>query len=271
MSSVTIENTSNWNTFDSSYAYTNIDVTGVHDLYFSFTGTSGTYLYNIDSFQFLETTCDLSSYEITNTIEAEDYCDMFGIEGDLAVTHVQNGDWVRYSNFDFGSEGTNVFSFSASSTTSGGTIELRSGSVTGTLLGSVNVSGTGNWSTYEDYEGNITEPVTGIHDLYLVFVGGSGYLFNVDNFIFSYDETLSNLNYTLNDFKIQIYPNPVTDYLHIDGVEDLIELSLYDLRGNLIKTETGKSVIDVSNIASGIYFLQIHTPQKSFMKKIIKQ
>ena len=79
-------------------------------------------------------------------------------------------------------------------------------------------------------------------------------------------------HYTLNNFDIHIYPNPVTDYLHIDGIEDLIELSLYDLSGNLIETTvSGETVLNVSNIASGIYFLQIHTPQKSFMKKIIKK
>jgi hypothetical protein len=67
----------------------------------------------------------------------------------------------------------------------GGTISVRLGSPTGTLLGSVAVPSTGSWDTYT----NVTAPVTAGPNsagaLYLVFTGGAGSLFDVDSFTFS--------------------------------------------------------------------------------------
>ena len=77
--------------------------------------------------------------------------------------------------------GTGATSFTArvASATSGGTIELRLDSATGTLVGTCAVAGTGGWQTWT----TVSCPVsgaTGTHDLYLRFTGGSGYLFNVN-------------------------------------------------------------------------------------------
>ena len=65
--------------------------------------------------------------------------------------------------------------------------------------------------------------------------------------------------------SILIYPNPTRDVLMIEGV-DSQTLRVYDLQGRLIKTENSTQV-DVSNLAEGIYLLQIGTQVVRFIKK----
>lgn len=65
------------------------------------------------------------------------------------------------------------------SATSGGKIEVRLDSATGTVVGTCTVAGTGGWQTWA----TVTCPVsgaTGTHDLYLRFTGGTGNLLNMN-------------------------------------------------------------------------------------------
>ena len=64
-----------------------------------------------------------------------------------------------------------------------GSIELRLDSPTGQLIGTLKATPTGTWSTYTQQATPLTG-ATGIHDLYLVFVGGRG-VANVDTFWFT--------------------------------------------------------------------------------------
>ena len=98
------------------------------------------------------------------------------------IGYIQNGDWAMYRDIDLSCASS--LEVMASSQTNGGTIEVRLGSVTGDLIGSVDVSGTGSWATYDTSSVNL-ESVSGTHDVYLVFTGGNGYLFNIDWLEFS--------------------------------------------------------------------------------------
>ena len=99
-------------------------------------------------------------------------------EGGRNVGYIQNGDWTRVVGVDFGT-GATRFEARVASATSGGNIQLRLGSPTGTLIGSCAVPGTGGWQTWTTVSCNVSG-ATGVRDLYLVFTGGSGYLLNVN-------------------------------------------------------------------------------------------
>ena len=64
----------------------------------------------------------------------------------------------------------------------GGTITIRSGSQTGTVLGTVAVPNTGGWETFQNVQTTITP---GSGPLFLSFSGGSGSLFDVDTLTLS--------------------------------------------------------------------------------------
>ncbi|MEN3360765.1 MAG: hypothetical protein V7637_4747, partial [Mycobacteriales bacterium] len=106
-----------------------------------------------------------------------------GAEGATTVGFIDNGDWISFTPYRLNN--ATQFTARVASAGPGGTISVRLGSPTGTLLGSVAVPNTGSWDTYT----NVTAPVTAGPNsagaLYLVFAGGAGSLFDVDSFTFT--------------------------------------------------------------------------------------
>ncbi|MFF5171716.1 RICIN domain-containing protein [Micromonospora sp. NPDC000089] len=104
-------------------------------------------------------------------------------EGGKTVGDINNGDWIAFNPYQLG----NVTSFSArvSSAGAGGTIQVRAGSATGTVLGSATVPVTGAWDSFTTVSGAISGAPAGTTTLYLTFAGGAGALFDVDSFTFT--------------------------------------------------------------------------------------
>lgn len=99
-------------------------------------------------------------------------------EGGMAVASIENGDFIKIKGADFGA-GATSFNVRVASNTSGGSIELHLDSETGKLIGTCAVTGTGGWQTWITKSCDVTG-ASGLHDLYLVFKGGSGSLFNLN-------------------------------------------------------------------------------------------
>jgi glucose/arabinose dehydrogenase len=101
-------------------------------------------------------------------------------EGGKTVGDIHNGDWIAFQPYQLG----NVSRFTArvSSAGAGGTIQVRAGSATGTVLGSATVPVTGGWNVFTDVSGTIAGAPAGTTTLYLTFSGGTGALFDVDAF-----------------------------------------------------------------------------------------
>ncbi len=118
-------------------------------------------------------------------IEAEDYSSLSSSTIEIIGTggsgsglgYIENGDYLVFNQIDFGDGAT---SFKARVATSGTTnIQLRLNSPSGTLVGTLPVSSTGDWNAYEEQTCTINK-VTGINDLYVVFTGAV----NIDWFTF---------------------------------------------------------------------------------------
>lgn len=73
--------------------------------------------------------------------------------------------------------------------------------------------------------------------------------------------------------KVNCYPNPVRDVLHITSDQPLNSFELRDHTGKIILTSNNhsKNTLDiiVKDLPSGIYFLRINTPQSNYSTKII--
>ncbi|MFB8352021.1 PQQ-dependent sugar dehydrogenase [Streptomyces niveus] len=106
-------------------------------------------------------------------------------EGGATVGFTDNGDWVSFKPYAV-DNATSVSARVASGGV-GGTLEIRAGSATGTLLGSMAVAPTGGWENFEDVTTDITNAPGGTTELFLVFKGptGQGNLFDLDAFTFS--------------------------------------------------------------------------------------
>lgn len=97
------------------------------------------------------------------------------------VGYIVNGTWICYNDFNFGAGAARI-DIEAASGATGGRIEIRAGSVSGSLLGTVNVTATGGWGAYSTF-GSELGSISGTKDLYFVFKGGSGGLMNVRSFL----------------------------------------------------------------------------------------
>jgi len=106
--------------------------------------------------------------------------DKASAEGGKTVGEIQNGDWISFTPYAL--SGVTSFGALVSSAGAGGTLSLRAGSPTGTLLGSATVPVTGSWDTFATIGGAMADAPAGTTTLYLVFTGGSGALYDVDSF-----------------------------------------------------------------------------------------
>jgi len=89
--------------------------------------------------------------------------------GGYNLGYCDNNDYAMYRNVDFGAGFTNVTVRVASF--AGGSVEFRLNSPTGTRIAALNMPNTGNWQTFQNVSGAVSNAV-GLHDLYLVFKGG---------------------------------------------------------------------------------------------------
>jgi len=105
-------------------------------------------------------------------------------EGGISVSYINNGDYIKVKGVAFGA-GAKSFTARVASATSGGKIELRLGSATGTLVGSCTVSGSGGWQVWTTVTCTVSG-ATGTQDLFFRFTGsGSDVLFNFNWWQFS--------------------------------------------------------------------------------------
>jgi arabinoxylan arabinofuranohydrolase len=118
------------------------------------------------------------------TVQAETICWESGVEtqpcseSGMNVCDIDDGDFIKIKGVDFG-KGATSFEARVASAASGGNIKIHLDSSTGTLAGTCTVPGTGDWQSWVTTSCMVKD-VVGIHDLYLVFTGGSGSLFNVN-------------------------------------------------------------------------------------------
>lgn len=105
-------------------------------------------------------------------------------EGGMDVTQLQDGDWIKVRGVDFGVPGASSLSVRVASTSAGGSIEVRLGTATGTVIGTCNVPATGGQQSWMTTTCNVTG-ASGVKDVYFKFVGQNAQLFSFNYWQFS--------------------------------------------------------------------------------------
>ncbi|MEU0615348.1 PQQ-dependent sugar dehydrogenase [Streptomyces albogriseolus] len=108
--------------------------------------------------------------------------DKASAHGGRTVGEIHNGDWISFAPYSL--DNVSLFTARVSSAGSGGTIEIRAGSPAGTLLGTATVPVTGGWDIFRDVTAPLSGQPAASTTLHLVFKGGAGPLFDVDEFSF---------------------------------------------------------------------------------------
>lgn len=123
--------------------------------------------------------------------QAEHFSDQSGIRihdkpqahGGRTVGDIHDGDWISFTPYHL--DGARTLTARISSGGAGGHLEVRSGGPKGTLHGSGVVPVTGSWETFQDIDIPLSRLPKKTTELYLVFKGGSGALFDIDDFTIS--------------------------------------------------------------------------------------
>ncbi|MFC5803966.1 ThuA domain-containing protein [Streptomyces formicae] len=100
--------------------------------------------------------------------------------GGKTVGDINDGDWISFKPYNL--SGSTKLTARISSGGAGGFLEVRTGSATGTLLGSAPVPVTGGWETFQDIDVPLRAVPKKTTELFLVFKGGAGALYDVDDF-----------------------------------------------------------------------------------------
>lgn len=73
-------------------------------------------------------------------------------------------------------------------------------------------------------------------------------------------------------YNYKIYPNPTSNHLSIISDAKIEQINITDLTGKrLKKITTNLNVVDVGNLPSGIYFVELITEDKRIVKRFIKK
>jgi hypothetical protein len=75
----------------------------------------------------------------------------------------------------------------------------------------------------------------------------------------------------VNSALIKIYPNPASNVLTISGVNNIDSVKVYSILGRLEKEVFNTQQIEISDLASGIYFVKVSNGSNVISKKFIKQ
>jgi Leucine-rich repeat (LRR) protein len=78
----------------------------------------------------------------------------------------------------------------------------------------------------------------------------------------------------LNNKKVKLYPNPISNCLHISGLKIGSKMKIVTITGQTVLSSVSTSdieLLDLSNINPGNYLIIINSTNKTFIQKIIKK
>ncbi len=76
----------------------------------------------------------------------------------------------------------------------------------------------------------------------------------------------------ISKLDLKIYPNPTTDYININGGNDLFKsIKLIDAQGKIVLNQEFAEVLSLKSLAPGSYFLKLESEEFSKTYKINKQ
>ncbi len=177
------------------------------------------------------------------------------VDGDYNVAYTLTGEWLEYT-VDVERAGDYDLDIRVAKEGDGGLFHIEMDGVD--VTGPISVPNTGGWQVWETVTLNDVNLTAGEHVMRIAF--DSDYM-NLNYVEFRNQVVTSLTNSEL--ISIEIYPNPVKNYLELSNPSDW---RLLDLKG--IELETGKNqkIINLSSLPSGIYFMEIQNKNHKVIK-----
>ena len=125
--------------------------------------------------------------DATRWTQAEHLTSQSGVKvGKTIIGYLEDGDWAGYGPVNFANGSVTKFTarLAVADGWEGKKIQIRLGSPSGRLVGTLTTRATGGWDKHREQTTTLLTPVSGVHTLYLVFEGGDG-VATIDSFRFS--------------------------------------------------------------------------------------
>lgn len=190
-----------------------------------------------------------------------------------------NNDWLISPQITLGAQGNVVSFWAKSCDTAFGNERFKVGiSTTGTTPANFTIISPGafvaNPATAQWIE--YTYTLDASYNNQPVYIGincisQDQFGFAIDDFKVTSTPTASNEEFFKNNFAI--YPNPTTDELNITTVNGLEynEISVFDLTGRKLKSFKNDTKINVSDLSTGTYLIEIKTNEGNGTSRFIKK
>ena len=133
---------------------------------------------------------------------------------------------------------------------------------------SLGVSGTSGWFSSSNFSETqlVVETIASVQPVY-----------KFDNFVISAVDTVPLSTQDFISSKFNVFPNPINDVVTITNNESISieQIQVFDISGKSVKTHSFTNVnevqLNIENLASGSYLLQIKTNKGIAVKKIVKK
>ncbi len=207
------------------------------------------------------------------------------------LDNIYYNNWALYAGVEFGGsdyqKSPDSVSFVASSANNGGTVEVYIDSIdASTKIAECNIAGTGSWSTFKTFSAKLSKPVSGSHDVYLLFTGSvTGKLFMLQSFNFTSTKItdVKNIEGEIlpKQYKLeQNFPNPfnpTTQIKYSIPKPGYVSLKVFNILGQNQATlydgeeKAGNYSITFNgdNLASGVYLYQLKAGSFLQTKKLV--
>ncbi|MFP3595201.1 T9SS type A sorting domain-containing protein [Chryseobacterium sp. SIMBA_029] len=93
----------------------------------------------------------------------------------------------------------------------------------------------------------------------------------IDNIKIDNETLLSTKSTSVNGSILVIYPNPSTDFIKINSSNTIRNVEVFDLAGKRINLKVNNNMLNIRDLSSGLYLVNIETEGRNFTKKFIKK
>lgn len=211
-------------------------------------------------------------------IEAEDYCDMSGVQtentsdegGGVNIGWIDQGDWFEYT-VNAPGDGTYLLDFRNASSTTDGIVEVY---VDEQLEQTMELTSTGGWQSWRTDQVALAL-TAGVHTIKFEATKAP---FNVNWFELTAAQIVLTEDQLISEYGVSLYPNPTNDWVTISGERLPLgtEISIYDPVGRRVITQhlsANRTYVDfdMSAMTNGLYLVVITTRDGVLTQRLSKQ
>jgi hypothetical protein len=115
-----------------------------------------------------------------------------------------------------------------------------------------------------------------VGNLYMLYASGSNQYFDhtflntqETNVLARIGNTVTGIDQAVPLVQVSVYPNPASDFVHVVASEQIQSLRIFNLAGQVLQCQNSGDAFNVSELSSGVYFVEITMEGKTLLEKLV--